>query len=54
MKLESEHNSRIIFLENEIKELRTILKEKEYTTEQLSERLDELDKKVLKTKPTVP
>ena len=50
VKLESECNSRIIFLENEIKELRTILKKKEYTTEQLSERLNELDKKVLKTK----
>ena len=50
MKLESECNSRVNFLENEIKELRTILKEKEYTTEQLSKRLDELDKKVLKTK----
>ena len=33
VKLESECNSRINFLENEIKELHTILKEKEYTTE---------------------
>ena len=54
VKLESEYNSRINFLENEIKELHTILKEKEYTTEQLSERLDELDKKVLRTQTAVP
>ena len=50
VQLESEHSSKIIFLENEIKQLHAILKEKESTTEQLFERLNEIDGKLLKTK----
>ena len=50
VQLESEYSSKIIFLENEIKQLHAILKGKESTTEQLSERLNEIDGKLLKTK----
>ena len=39
-----------MFLENEIKQLHAILNDKESTTEQLFERLDEIDGKLLKTK----
>ena len=50
VQLESECNSKIKLLENEIEQLHVILKEKESITEQLSERLDEIDNKLLKTK----
>ena len=39
-----------MFLENEIKQLHAILNDKESTTEQLFERLDEIDGKLPKTK----
>ena len=50
VQLESECNSKIKLLENEIEQLHVILNEKESTTEQLSKRLDEIDNKLLKTK----
>ena len=39
-----------MILENEINQLHAILNDKESTTEQLFERLDEIDGKLLKTK----
>ena len=48
--LESECSSKIKSLENEIVQLHAILDEKEGVTEQLLERLNEIDTKLLKTK----
>ena len=50
VQLESGCNSKIKSLENEITQIHAILDEKEMATEQLHERLNELDTKLLKTK----
>ena len=50
VQLESGCNSKIKSLENEITQMHAIMDEKEMATEQLHERLNELDMKLLKTK----
>ena len=50
VQLESGCNSKIKSLENEITQMHAIIDEKEMATEQLHERLNELDMKLLKTK----